>query len=183
MRRIIEAERPMDSIYKYEIGEKIEFDLTGRRTVRAVAVQQDGTDMIFAMESSVAEEQWNQEWTTEGGYKESWIRKQLNGRILDTFPEDLRKRMTPFTAEENEGDLLTLPSKEEIFDKEKMFEGMKDRRNVIIMDINDRYTDWYWLRSVYSASSACLVDGNGAADYFGASVSIGVRPLFKIFNQ
>lgn len=39
--------------------------------------------------------------------------------------------------------------------------------------------DW-WLRSVGSATYACVVRGDGGADYAGASHSLGVRPLSLI---
>ena len=38
----------------------------------------------------------------------------------------------------------------------------------------------YWLRDVASATNFSNVDGNGGADYYGASNSIGVRPAFCI---
>lgn len=38
----------------------------------------------------------------------------------------------------------------------------------------------WWLRDVITASSFALVAGNGNADYYGASDSIGVRPAFCI---
>ena len=40
-------------------------------------------------------------------------------------------------------------------------------------------TTW-WLRDVITASYFAVVDGNGSADYFGASDSVGVRPAFCI---
>ena len=38
----------------------------------------------------------------------------------------------------------------------------------------------YWLRSVYSATRACIVPNGGSADYSSASDSFGVRPLSLI---
>lgn len=40
---------------------------------------------------------------------------------------------------------------------------------------------WYWLRSVRSASDFCLVAGDGGAGGGGASGSGGVRPFFLIY--
>lgn len=39
----------------------------------------------------------------------------------------------------------------------------------------------WWLRDVRSATGFCGVYGNGDADYWGASLSIGVRPAFLIY--
>lgn len=43
---------------------------------------------------------------------------------------------------------------------------------------SNRY--WYWLRNVASASLFAGVDSRGSSDYYYASVSGGVRPLFRI---
>ena len=42
-------------------------------------------------------------------------------------------------------------------------------------------SQWYWLRSVQSASDFCVVSYGGGARYFGASSSFGVRPFFLIY--
>ena len=39
----------------------------------------------------------------------------------------------------------------------------------------------WWLRSVASPSCFALVNGNGIADFFYASVAFGVRPAFTIY--
>ena len=39
----------------------------------------------------------------------------------------------------------------------------------------------WWLRDVRSATYFCLVSGNGSADGWGASNSLGVRPAFLIY--
>lgn len=175
------AEAPVKKLY--QVGDLMSFTLTNGRKMRAVAVQQDGDEMIFAALASFMDTDWNEDDTTEGGYKESKIRKTVNTEALALIPPDLRERMRAFTAEENDGDLLTIPSREEIFAEDEMLEGMRDRRNVICMEAEDKYSDWYWLRSVFSASDACLVNGYGDAYTHGASNSLGVRPLFKIVNR
>lgn len=172
----------VDEAGRYEVGDELEFTLTNGRTIRAIAAQQDGPDMIFATEAAVMNCAWNKSGRTKGGYAESDIRKTVNGEVLKLFPDELRAMLKPFHGEENNGDLLTIPSMEEIFDEGKMLEGMKDRRNVIIMDEDDQYTDWYWLRSVYSATGAARVAGNGDAGGWNASYVFAVRPLFRIEN-
>lgn len=172
----------VDEAGRYEVGDELEFTLTNGRMIRAVAVQQDGPDMIFATEAAVMNCAWNKSGRTKGGYAESDIRKTVNGEVLKLFPDELRAMLKPFHGEENNGDLLTIPSMEEIFDEGKMLEGMKDRQNVIIMDENDQYTDWYWLRSVRSAAWAACVSWSGHAGRGTASNVLAVRPLFRIEN-
>lgn len=175
------AEAPAKKLY--QVGDLMYFTLTNGRQMRAVAVQQDGDEMIFAALASFMDAVWNENDTTEGGYKESKIRQTINTEALALIQPDLRERMRAFTAEENDGDLLTIPSSEEIFEVDGMLEGMRDRRNVICMDAEDRYSDWYWLRSVYSASHACYVSGYGDANSNRAHYGYGVRHLFKIVNR
>ena len=40
----------------------------------------------------------------------------------------------------------------------------------------------WWLRSVYSASYASFVGGNGGANYLGTATAYGVRPRFLLFG-
>ena len=39
----------------------------------------------------------------------------------------------------------------------------------------------WWLRDVQSATDFCVVYGGGAATFWGASDSVGVRPAFLIY--
>ena len=48
-------------------------------------------------------------------------------------------------------------------------------------DMEHTRSGWYWLRDVSSATIFCFVNGNGGADYVGASGSGGVRPAFPIY--
>lgn len=98
--------------------------------------------------------------------------------------------MIPF---EN-GDLLSIPTEREIFgqniygeeepDTVKQFEPMKKRRNRLASDgLNGGY-QYYWLKNkcVGSAASFCLVYSAGNADTTHASLSFGVRPLYRLRN-
>ena len=57
---------------------------------------------------------------------------------------------------------------------------MKNRRNRIAF--RNYEFEWYWLknRGGESAATFARVYDGGGAGYDGASVSLGVRPLFKI---
>lgn len=100
--------------------------------------------------------------------------------------------MAPF----NNGDLLRLPTEEEIFGKNyygeceslcvKQWEPMKKRRNRMAFDgTKDENFQWYWLTNKVEdfASRFASVDAGGNADYYNASNSIGIRPTFKIKNH
>jgi len=117
--------------------------------------------------------------TTKGGYDACELRSKLNGEILARFPDELRAAMVPF---EN-GDLLKLPSDEEIFgneDGDGQFECMKDVRNRIAMCGKGGYITTYWLSAVARSWNFCGVSSLGYASYSDASHVFGVRPRFQI---
>ena len=63
------------------------------------------------------------------------------------------------------------------------FEIGINKRQLSIFRLNPGFMDiraLWWLRSVDSATYACFVNSYGRADYYGASGSFGVRPLFLV---
>lgn len=117
--------------------------------------------------------------TTEGGWEATELRSKLNGEILARLPKDLRDRMVPF----GNGDLLRLPTREEIFGDKNgngQFECMELRRNRIAFQDKNGQWEWYWLSSVAYSTYFCNVYGDGDVDYNGASGVYGVRPLLQI---
>jgi len=117
--------------------------------------------------------------TTKGGYDACELRSKLNGEILARFPDELRAAMVPF---EN-GDLLKLPSDEEIFgneDGDGQFECMKDVRNRIAMCGKGGYITTYWLSAVATSWAFCDVSSGGYALSHRAPGMLGVRPRFQI---
>jgi len=117
--------------------------------------------------------------TTKGGYDACELRSKLNGEILDRFPDELRAAMVPF---EN-GDLLKLPSEEEIFgdeDGDGQFECMKAVRNRIAMCGKGGYITAYWLSVVAASWAFYFVNGCGYALSHRAPGMLGVRPRFQI---
>ena len=133
----------------------------------------------------------NRDDTNEGGYEKSYLREWLNKECIEKFPFAMRMNMIPF---EN-GDLLSIPTEREIFgqniygeeepDTVEQFEPMKKRRNRLASDgLNGGY-QYYWLknkRGVESAATFCMVINDGNADYYSASNSFGVRPLYRLRN-
>ena len=110
----------------------------------------------------------------------------LNNELYKLFPDKIRDAMVSFDG----NSMIRIPTEKEIFgvnkygekesDDVKQFEPMKNRRNRIAFRNNE--FEWYWLknRGVESAASFALVSRNGYANGGNASISIGVRPLFKI---
>ena len=148
-----------------------------------VRTEEDGTIYVFV--DCLKEEMYmNPTDTMEGGYEASFMRGYLNNEVLSHFPEELEDLLIPVNSM---GDLLTLPSKEEIFgdpeDPEKQWPAMKLRRNRIAFQGLNGDPEWYWLRSVNSASRAASVIWTGYAYGWNASYVFGVRPAFKIANR
>lgn len=93
--------------------------------------------------------------------------------------------MVPF----KNGDLLRIPYAEEFFGDVDNYEPsgkkqwllMKDRKNRIAIREGEAY-EWGWLQNKVKSSSAffAYVNGHGNSDYYHASNSRGVRPVFRL---
>lgn len=177
---------------KYLLGDVIAFDLIDGEHVEAMAVREEADGMIFCAIDCLRDEYpMQQNGKFKDGYEKSDLRAILNSKIIDRFPADLRQKMIPFAN----CDLLRIPTEREIFGENEYgveepedverFECMKDRRNrIAFQGSGTGVWEWYWLqnRSVDSATNACYVSGYGNAGDNSASISFGVRPLFKIQN-
>ena len=181
---------------KYEVGDIVGYTMEDGEEVEALAVKEEfdkhgNLCMVFMLLDCLKEEcRMNRDDTNDGGYEESYLREQLNTEYLERFPASLRLNMVPF---EN-GDLLRIPTEREIFgenrygeeepDTVEQFDAMKKRRNRIALDGSNGETQAYWLQNkrVGSATDFCLVDDSGRANYYDASYSGGVRPLYRIRN-
>jgi hypothetical protein len=177
----------------FKVGDIIKVKLTDGVNVQAMAMQQEEDGMIFCLVDCLpGEYPMNSTRTNEGGYEESDLRKKLNGEILNLFPAELKAMMAPF----DNGDLLRLPTEKEIFGENyygeyespyvKQWKPMKKRRNRMAFDgSKDENLQWYWLMNKVreSATLFSYVSGAGGANYDGASLSLGVRPAFKIKNR
>ena len=173
--------KEIESIVRTQEILSFELDNGERCEAFPVQVAEDGVIYIFV--DCLAEEMYmNPTDTTKGGYEDSFMRKYLNTEVLGHFPEKLRKSMVPVNAL---GDLLTIPSRTEIFgddDGQGQWPAMKLRRNrIAFQGLNGEY-EWYWLRDVVSAAYFASVTSTGYAYSYYASNSLGVRPAFKIGN-
>lgn len=181
---------------KYEVGDIVSYTMEDGEEVEALAVKEEfdkhgNLCMVFMLLDCLKEEcRMNRDDTNDGGYEESHLRDQLATKYLEKFPAALRLNMVPF---EN-GDLLRIPTEREIFGRNiygeeepntvEQFEPMKKRRNRMAFDGLNGETQAYWLQNkrVGSATYFCRVNANGFADYYDASNSYGVRPLYRIRN-
>lgn len=172
-------------------GDRIRFTLEDGEAAEAFAVRQldDGAALFIFTDCLDREERLHDVPGEYDGWDGCSLRKILNGRILERFPEEIRKLMRPF---EN-GDLLQIPSEIEIFgeriwDQEKegtQFPAMRDRRNrIAFQGYRSDVWEWYWLRTVSTRGTgyAAYVNNCGTATSNAATYSFGVRPLF-ILNR
>ncbi len=171
-----------------KVGDIVSFELEDGEEVEAMAVKQDGNNMIFCFVDCLKKGyRMNPTNTNEGGWEESELRQKLNGEILERFPEKLRSRMVPF----GNGDVLRIPTEKEMFGENKYgeaepedvtwWEPMKLRRNRICLKGKNGLSEWGWLQNAVSSADFAYVDfhGGNAHDYW-VSDSLGVRPVFQL---
>lgn len=166
-----------ENVEAFRIGDVINFTLTTGEKVEAMAMREEKDGMLFVTVDCLEEERsMNETNTTKGGYEKSALRKVLNSEIYDTFPEDIKEKMVPFTN----GDFLRLLTEDEVFGDERL-EPMNNRRNRIAdRGAGSDELEWWWLQDVYSAAYFAFVSGTGYASCYLASSAFGVRPAFKI---
>lgn len=178
----------------FEVGDIIKFKLTDGEKVQAMAVKQTPEGMLFVLVDCLAKEypMFNDidDMDEEDiSYATSDLRKALNGEILDRFPKEIKDRMVAVNAE---GDMLRIPTECEIFGENvygqeeskltKRWKPMKKKRNRIAFQGKEGAWEWYWLMNRHKdyASSFAYVNDYGGAYYYGASYSLGVRPVFLL---
>lgn len=172
-------------------GDRIRFTLEGGEAAEAFAVRQleDGAALFIFTDCLDEEEQLHDVPGRYDGWDGCSLRKILNGRILERFPEEIRKLMRRF----DNGDLLQIPSEMEIFgeriwgraEEGTQFPAMRDRRNrIAFQGYGSNAWEWYWLRTVSPGGTgdAAVVNNAGDAASLAAAYSFGVRPLF-ILNR
>lgn len=175
--------------YGYEVEDVIAFKLTDGEKIQAMAVQQENDGMLFCLVDCLADEySMNDTNTNEGGYEGSDLRKKLNTEIIARFPADIKAMMVPF----GNGDYLRLPTEKEIFGENyygeyespyvQQWKPMKQRRNCIAFQGKNGGWEWYWLQNKCRDSAAAFasVRDSGNASYYSASISLGVRLVFKL---
>lgn len=181
MKVLRKQEVAIQAANEFKVGDQIE---VGKYTATCQKVTKKGA--LFLLDQYLDEPfKMNRENTNEGGYEASDLHKELQkNSILDIF-SSVRDRMVPF----KNGDLLRIPYAEEFFGDVDGYEPsgkkqwllMKDRKNRIAIREGEAY-EWGWLQNKVKSSAAyfALVSYYGHTDYFSASGTYGVRPVFRL---
>lgn len=173
----------------FEIGDEISDTLkTGEEVVFVVVgkdMYQPG-DVIFGLKDCLKDTHcMNPEWTNEGGWAASNMRKYLSTEVFEQLPDDLQVIIKPRMIQDS-FDRIWLFSEMEIFGDEDWTEKDADRgtqmpyfkrkgNRVKGLGKDGPAGNW-WERSPCAASSTnfCFVDSNGGACSSSASGSRGV---------
>lgn len=164
-----------------EVGDKtiIKLDGLGEFTATVHKVTDDKVMLIF--DDYVIKRPMNESSTNNGGFEASNLNKWLHTEFVKVLPYSIRVRLTD----------VTIPTVGEMFDwddewdrnhfeadNDKQLPLMKQRRNRVAYYDNE--CEFGWLRNAtkkeFSLAVFACVSNYGSADYYGASVSRGVRP-------
>lgn len=181
MKVLRKQEVSIQTTSEFKVGDQIRI---GKYTATCQKVTRKGA--LFLLDQYLDEAyKMNRENTNEGGYVASDLRKELQkNSVLEIF-DSVREMMVPF----KNGDLIRIPYAEEFFGDVDSYEPsgkkqwplMKDRKNRIAIREGEPY-EWGWLQNKLKSSGpyfAC-VSHVGSAAYYDASVSSGVRPVFRL---
>lgn len=173
-------------VKNYRIGDQIVIPLAGFGEFTATAQKITDKGTLFLFDDCVAKQPMNKKLTNKGGFKKSNLKKWIDNVLLPAFPDNLRSRI------EN----LTIPTYGQIFghddfyndeielDNDEQFPLMIKRKNRIA-DFENDY-EWYWLQNAtkkeLSAAIFAHVTDDGNTGYYGASNSLGVRPVFLLVD-
>lgn len=173
----------------FEIGDEISDTLkTGEEVVFVVVgkdMYQPG-DVIFGLKDCLKDTHcMNPEWTNEGGWTASDMRKYLSTEVFEQLPDDLQAIIKPRMIQDS-FDRIWLFSEMEIFGDEDWTEKDADRGaqmpyfkrkgNRVKGLGKDGPAHSWWERSPYATSSNyfCVVSSNGNAGAYYANSSDGV---------
>ena len=171
-----------------QVGDQMVIPLAelGEFTATAHKVTDEGVMFIF--DDYVTRRPMNNRNTNKGGFEKSDLKKWMDTVLYMAFPEELRDKIYGLTlptvgqivGHEDEWDNKNLEP-----DTNEQLPLMKKCKNRIAC-FEDQLA-WGWLRNAtkeeFSSAHFALVNGNGGADYYGASGSTGVRPEFWLVKQ
>lgn len=166
------------------VGDVLSFTSSRNIQVEALAVKEEKDGMLFVTVECVGiESMVYSPQEQSGGYACSRLRGRLNREFVESLPAWLREQLVPFSN----GDLLRLPTVQELFgddsDREAhRWKPMKLSRNRVCFLGSEGIGMCYWL--------ANQADGGGnyysGVDYMGNPMHLaavgayGVRPVFKL---
>lgn len=171
-----------------QVGDQMVIPLAelGAFTVTAHKVTDEGVMFIF--DDYVTRRPMNNRNTNKGGFEKSDLKKWMDTVLYMAFPEELRDKIYGLTlptvgqivGHEDEWDNKNLEP-----DTNEQLPLMKKCKNRIAC-FEDQLA-WGWLRNAtkeeFSSADVAVVYGGGAAHYYGASTSYGVRPEFWLVKQ
>ena len=166
-----------------QVGDQMVIPLAelGEFTVTAHKVTDEGVMFIF--DDYVTRRPMNNRDTNKGGFEKSDLKKWMDTVLFMAFPEELSDKIYGLTiptvgqivGHEDEWDNKNLEP-----DIDEQLPLMKECKNRIAF-FEDQIT-WGWLRNTtkeeFSSADFADVNGDGAASYYAASNSFGVRPEF-----
>lgn len=170
---------------EFKVGDQITINLKeiGELTLTAQKITEEGTYFMF--DRAVANRCMNSDRTNKGGFKASDLCKWLKSDFLELFPDELKSRIKD----------ISVPSYGQMFghddefyknfetDNDEQFELMKERKNRIFFDLEDRFC-WCWLQNPTKkeVSSDCFarVGYDGGAYYGNAGYGDGVLPVILL---
>lgn len=136
----------------------------------------------------------NRRETNKGGYEASDLRKFLKEFVGNPIFDEIREVMVPF---KKTGDLLRIPTAEEIFGPEvfeevflpatadqvairKQWPLMKDRRNRLAFRGENQDKECGLLQNKCGDSYFTVINYYGDWDYYNSYVLMGVRVVFRL---
>ena len=167
------------------VGDQILVSLAEIGDFTATAHKITDKGVLFIFDEYVTSRPMNNQWTNEGGYEESDLKKWIDTVLLAAFPEELKSRI----------DNLSIPTVGELFghddewdnehfepDEDEQLPLMKERKNRVAY-LNNKW-EWGWLRNAekqeFSSAFFAGVGSGGGTNCADASNSYGVRPEFWV---
>ena len=159
----------------FNVGDKIFVELEGIGEAAAIAVKKEGEKTLFVFDGTVGNSTMND-------------MDNFLSNLVTKFPQPLQDRLDEIRlldASEVFSDCDMLKEWEWLKEQDVAIENPQipyfksvDHRKVEYQ-LNSAW-DYWWLRSAVTKFYFAYVCGDGSADCFGASSSLGVRPAFVI---
>ena len=107
---------------QFELGDVISFTLTTGEDVKAKAVLEIPEGMLFMTVDCLKDKRKMMVGKQAFSYASSDLRKKLNTEILDTFPEEIKRRMVGMRVGQTDCfDMLRIPTEREILGKKRFW--------------------------------------------------------------
>ena len=177
---------------QFELGDVISFTLTTGEDVKAKAVLEIPEGMLFMTVDCLKDKRKMMVGKQAFSYASSDLRKKLNTEILDTFPEEIKRRMVGMRVGQTDCfDMLRIPTEREILGKNvfgdaprfltvRQFYGMENRRERIALGAVACMKYWLANRVDGTGFNFAVIDTDGSADFRNGFCFFGVRPVFLL---